>query len=375
MKVLCYCPSALDGTAYWRVAAPFGHLRKMAGDFSFTITEKIDHNQVLDHDVLLLQRPFLDEHVAAAQIAKLLGRKIWCDWDDDILGVPSNNGRVMVYQRDKHKDNVRKLAASADAVTVTCEALASRVRPWAKDKIIIVPNALDPLLTCPKPDTDRLAIRRIAWRGGDSHNEDLLDMGDAMCRVAQETEGDTMWHFVGFNPYWLLNGFPSESVKVHTWLNGVITYFRFIGQLAPSVLAVPLSDTPFNRAKSNISVLEAAWMGALPVAPKWLGGCDLPGVLLYENKAGFESALLAAARMPEDERRDRVAQLRATVARDWMLDTTNLLRALVLKRLTGKRTDTWANNSTAVTDAARAELHDVGDTLNEKVETPTLVQE
>ncbi len=333
MRVLAYCPSALDGTAYWRVVSPFGHLRTMAQDFEFTITEKVDHNQILSHDVLLLQRPFLDDHVAALHRAKVLGKRVWCEWDDDILGVPTNNGRVFVYQDEKHKNNVKQLAAHADVITVTCEVLAKRLRPWGGDKIVVVPNALDPGLTCPPVANDRLPVRRIGWRGGDSHNEDLMDLGDAMVRVAQETEGETMWHFIGFNPYFLLSGFPRESVKVHMWMGNVLTYLRFMAKLRPLVLAVPLSDTAFNRAKSSISVLEASWMGALPVAPKWLWGCDLPGVLTYTSKAEFEAQLLTAARMPEPERLARVAELQAAVKKEWTLDTANLLRALVLKRL------------------------------------------
>lgn len=332
-RVLGYCPSPLDGTAYWRVASPFAHLRKVAADFDFTIVDKCDTNKLLAHDVLLLQRPFTGDHVAAAQTAKLLGRKIWCDWDDDILDVPVNNGRYFVYQRESFKQNVRALARMADVVTTTNEELAKRFRAAGARNVVKIPNALDPLLTLGAADEDKIAVRRVAWRGGDSHNQDLLSMGAAFPRVAADFEGEVLWHFVGFNPHWLLNAFPAQSVHVHEWIGDVITYLRFMAQLRPSILAVPLIDDAFNRAKSNISVIEAAWMGAVPVVPAWLEGCDLPGVFTYKNDGDFERALREAASVSETELQQRLGALRDAVSKDWTLDSVNLARVFVLKRL------------------------------------------
>jgi hypothetical protein len=278
----------------------------------------------------------LDGHVAAMQVAKGLGRPVWCDWDDDILGVPSNNGRVFVYQDDKHKGNVKALCAGADVITATCEELASRFRPYAgkPSKVITIPNAIDPCLTLAPPNPDKLPVRRIAWRGGDSHNEDLLVLGGAFPRVAQEYEGRVLWPFIGFNPHWLLRDFPAETVTVNQWIGNVVAYLRFMGEMRPSFLAVPLADTKFNRAKSNISVLEAAWMGALPIAPRWLEGCALPGVLLYNDQNDFPDALRRACEMPEQERLERLADLRAAInASPYELRNANMQRALILKRL------------------------------------------
>ncbi len=338
MKVLAYCPTPLDGTAYWRAASPLAQLRRMASDFQFTIVDKVHTNLILEHDVLLLQRPFLDEHLVAMQTAHVLGRKVWCDWDDDILNVPINNGRVFTYQREKFKQNVRLLAQAADAVTVTCEHLAKVFRAAGCKAPFIVPNALDPTLELQPPDSDKLPVRRVVWRGGDSHNQDLLEMGKAFTSVAQELEGEVLWHFVGFNPYWLLGGFPAQSAIVHGWIGDVVTYFRFISNLRPSIMAVPLVDDAFNRCKSNISVIEAAWMGAVPVVPKWLEGCDLPGAVTYKDNADFERALRDAACMPSKELQQRRDAIRKSVMDGYGLDKINLLRALVLKRLTGRST-------------------------------------
>ncbi len=187
-------------------------------------------------------------------------------------------------------------------------------------------------------------MRIIAWRGGDSHNEDLLLMGDAFPRVAQEFDCEVLWHFIGYNPYWLLQGFPAETVTVHQWVGNTISYLRFMAKLRPSFLAVPLADTRFNRAKSNIAVLEAAWMGAVPIAPAWLEGCALDGVLTYTSKADFETRLREAAGMGEDERLDRLERLRKDIKQKYDLDLVNLVRALALKRLlNGKRVDTWTH--------------------------------
>lgn len=335
MRLLAWCPQPLDGTAYWRVASPLARLRQQVSDFHFTIVERADTNDVLAHDVLLLQRPFLDEHVAAMETAKALGRRVWCDWDDDIMDVPANNGRVFLYRSDKHQENVRQLARGADVVTVTCEELRRRFAPHAGARAMIVPNALDPTLSAGAADEDILPVRQIAWRGGDSHNEDLDRLGGAFPKVAREAEGRAIWHFVGMTPYQILNRFPAHSVYIHNWIGDVVSYFRFMARLRPSVLAVPLVDVPFNRKKSNICCIEAAWMGAVPVAPKWLEGCALPGVYIYEDDGDFERALREAALAPADELAQRLVLLRAAVAKDYGLDGVNMLRLAAMKRALG----------------------------------------
>lgn len=356
MRLLALCPSPLDGTAYWRVASPLARMRQQApGTFDFTITAGCDTNTILAHDAVLLQRPFVNEHVAVAQAARALGRPLWCDWDDDILDVPPNNGRVFIYQEPQHKKNVIELARLADVVTVTTQVLARKFQA-ARGKLdgtIVVPNALDPTLTLPPPDTERLPVRTIAWRGGDSHNEDLSVIGDAFPRVAQDIEGRALWHFIGFNPYWLVPKFPPRAVTVHHWLGDVLSYFRFIGTLRPTILAVPLCDTAFNRAKSNISVIEAAWLGALPVAPKWLEGAELPGVVTYDKDSDFERALREAATMDSREIMMRVDRLRDAVAKHFSLDRVNLLRALICKRLVPPSVEPAEDQSNAETEHPR----------------------
>lgn len=364
MRVLAFCPSPLDGTAYWRVASPLSLLRKRASDFQFTVVDKVNTNLILEHDILLLQRPCDDFHVNAMQTAQILGRPVWCDWDDDVVGVPPNNPRVFLYQQEKVHKNVRMLAAAADAVTVTCSALARKFKSLGAKEPVIVPNALDPTLELLPADEDKLKVRRVAWRGGDSHNQDLLAMGRGMPNVAADFEGEILWHYIGFNPYWLLNSFPAESVRVHQWIGDVVTYFRFMSQLRPDILAVPLVEDSFNKCKSNISAIEAAWMGAVPVVPKWLEGCDLPGAFVYEKDGDFEAALRSACEASDAELADRLSKLREAVADKYSLDGANLLRALVMKRLTGKRTDTWAGKrDTMLTKEQRAELESTGDTL------------
>lgn len=343
MRVLAWCPDPLDGTAYWRVASPLTRLRQQCSEFDCTIVARADTNDLLAHDVLLLQRPFLDEHVSAMEVAKALGRKVWCDWDDDILDVPANNGRMMIYQAERHKDNVRALAAAADVVTVTCEQLAKRFRAaGGAGKVIVIPNALDPTLAAGTPDPDVLpGARQIAWRGGDSHNEDLDMLGGAFPRVARDLDGLAVWHFVGMTPWKILNAFPPQSLFVHGWIGDVVSYLRFMTRLRPSVLAVPLARNAFNEKKSNIAVIEAAWMGAVPVAPRWLEGCDLPGVFTYDNDSAiagtltFEQALRAAASASPKELAQRLRDLRAAVAEHYALDKINMLRLFALKRALG----------------------------------------
>jgi hypothetical protein len=70
----------------------------------------------------------------------------------------------------------------------------------------------------------------------------------------------------------------------------VIDYFDNGMALAPSVMQVPLADTPFNRSKSNIAFIEGAYWGAICVVPEWW---EVPALSYKDNNEYYECLTLA----------------------------------------------------------------------------------
>jgi hypothetical protein len=64
----------------------------------------------------------------------------------------------------------------------------------------------------------------------------------------------------------------------------IIDYFKFFSELNPNIFIYTLKDTPFNRAKSNISWIEATYAGASVIAPEFLPEfANMPGVITYNE--------------------------------------------------------------------------------------------
>jgi hypothetical protein len=64
----------------------------------------------------------------------------------------------------------------------------------------------------------------------------------------------------------------------------IIDYFKFFNELNPNIFIYTLKDTQFNRAKSNISWIEATYAGAAVIAPSFLPEfANMPGVIAYNE--------------------------------------------------------------------------------------------
>jgi len=114
-------------------------------------------------------------------------------------------------------------------------------------------------------------------------------------------------------------------------------YMAAYGHLGPWVSVVPLEDTAFNRAKSNLAWIEATCAGALTLAPMWPDWLK-PGVFTYDGLKGglkpFDSALRVILSKFEDaEFQARVQASRDYIRENLLLDTVNARRWEIVNRL------------------------------------------
>jgi hypothetical protein len=166
----------------------------------------------------------------------------------------------------------------------------------------------------------------ILWRGGHSHIEDLMLHADSIIRFKKDNP-DWTFCFYGLNPFFLKKNMPYEYIP---FCDDLHTYFQSIQEIQPKIQMVALTDTVFNRAKSNISWIEGTFAGAVTVAPATLAEFNRPGVIPYEDLYG---GLRMAANMPDRKEQLRIS--REYIGNNLLLNHVNKQREALLRDLIG----------------------------------------
>lgn len=205
---------------------------------------------IMRADVVVLQRPFVQQSVHLAETVRAAGKRLIVEWDDDLSCVPAWN------PHHKHfvgcKTHLESIARLSDAVTVTTKALATSATEWGATDVRIVPNAIDDSWkTLPK-----LARRKIVcWRGSNTHSADL-EIARPWFQEAKAAGYEVA--IFGDAPAWAHELGTFRHFGVADYSN----YLTLLNSLAPEKMFVPLVDHPFNRAKSDIAAQECYLIGA-----------------------------------------------------------------------------------------------------------------
>jgi hypothetical protein len=285
-------PVINDATSFYRAAFPLGQLRQRCKNLNGLSIQSWSEATIRVSDGVFFQRPFQPEHRGALEMAIETGRRIWVDYDDFLLDIPTDNPTYRMYMRKEVQESVKWILANADIVTVSTQYLAGLYEPFCKN-IKVIPNAIDTDLKCVKNrGTPAGRNKIIAWRGSPTHQRDVFGFARAILHVSRdEVNKEWFWHFIGDNPWFVTDSMPHNQTFL-TQSMGPIEFFKHIQALQPSVFMVPLNDSQFNRAKSNIAWIEAAFAGAAAIVPNW-DGWQVPGALTYKNEEEFATHLYA----------------------------------------------------------------------------------
>lgn len=268
-----------DATSFYRGIGPLSRLKGV----EIFEPSYITWCELVQSDVLFMQRPITPQHVQVAEMAESIGLRIWIDYDDDIFSIPkSNPGHEMFTE--SMRVNALKLLKLSDVVTVSTDHLAEQLKKYAK-RIVVVPNAWDEtMFKMEQPDNED----RIAWRGGRSHDEDLIAFQHAMSEVAYK-HPNWNWRFFGGAPWFVENWFPRERCE-RVQSQDIIRFYRELKRWQAKIHIVPLVDNPFNRSKSNIAWIEATMAGSVVLAPNWPEWVR-PGIVNYSSADDFADKL------------------------------------------------------------------------------------
>lgn len=294
MNLAVNIPQINDATSFFRGAHPIAQLRETCSELHALQIASWAPSTLRMTDGLFCQRPFLTEHLEIILMAKDVGRKVWVDYDDYLLDVPTDNPTHMKYSTKENIENVKSILSQADIVTVSTEHLKKLYEPYNKN-IKVIPNALDVALKVVKERTVAERRKIIAWRGSQTHQRDVFTYATSIMKACKGPESkDWQWHFIGDRLWFLTDSMPHYQTFL-TKTMGAIEYLKHIQGIAPMAMQVPLHESEFNLCKSNIAWLEGCFAGAVTIGPDWKEW-RVPGVLHYSNPEEYLDCLNAVLR-------------------------------------------------------------------------------
>lgn len=213
------------------------------------------------------------------------GFKICVDIDDHWI-LDEHHILYQTYINDRFAERQIAQLKDADVITCTHERLAIEIKPYNQN-VHILPNAI------PKQgqfDIERTAspFTRLFWQGSDTHREDVnllqrpVEILAPLCRkikmvMAGYAEDHDNWHKMVMD----YTGKAKHQYKLIPFAN-VNEYYAAYQDA--DVCLIPLLNTPFNRYKSNLKILEAANLSLPCIVSDVHPYKEMP--VLYCNGAG-----------------------------------------------------------------------------------------
>ena len=329
MKILALSPLAYDATSYYRAFGVFPNLRKKIPDLvvePYMGAGRRTWAELLQYDVLFMQRPAHPDWLKLAQYCKGIGLKVWVDYDDNLFDLPPYN-RVSDTYTPQVKKTMLEIMRVANVVTVSTEAIKTYFNKIGVDNVVVIPNALNTDLTpmaaaYNEPDP----TEQFVWRGSETHVADCAFFADVMGDSIERRE-KTFWSFLGYNPWQVTINFPPTKWK-YSIPEDIMVYIDNLKKIKGQLMHVPLVEDGLNICKSNIAWIEATTAGMVTLAPDW-HEWQKPGVLNYTSIENYGERLM----MPLDGSKLRWEASRDYIMENLTLDKVNEQRVTILNNL------------------------------------------
>lgn len=230
------------------------------GVFGVREWDGTDH---FDLDVIVMQRVMFGDVIAKMPQAKANGQILVNDVDDWYWGLsPANRAFAASHPKQNPVENItfyKGIIGKSDVVTVSTPYLAERLRQWVRCPIEILPNTVDLTKFQPRPPTDA-TVPLVGWVGSTAHRSGDLNEVRGVLNTMFE-KGKIRLHHSGDHP-----NHESFAAAIGTHPKIVSTLPLLPPADYPKAFVfdvgiVPLTNMPFNRAKSGIKGLEYAASG------------------------------------------------------------------------------------------------------------------
>ena len=219
--------------------------------------------EVKEVDVVYMQRLMHEGLLTHVPEAIANGQKVINDLDDWYWGLdPSNGAWAPNHPKVNPGENTnhyRGVLARSSAVTVSTPYLADRIKSFVRCPIIVVPNTVDVSRFSFREPTDTHQPL-VGWVGSTAHrSRDIETVSGvlkpmALCGQTKLYHGG---HHESAPSFASKLGIAEEYVRTE----GMRSAKDYPELMQMDIGIVPLSNTPFNKAKSDIKGLEYASAG------------------------------------------------------------------------------------------------------------------
>lgn len=252
-----------SGPSYHRIIAPL----LLMQDVDVYLTNSITEADIIKGcDVLVYNRILPDElYQQIKEWKPRYGFSICVDVDD-YWHLDEHHILFREYVDKQFAANQIKHIEQADIVTVTHSSLYEAVRPH-NSNVYILPNAI------PKKgqftiEREPHYLTRIFWQGSITHRRDIEILERPIDRL-KDIAGKIKMVMAGYHhnePEWHLmaRSYTANFMHQYKLIPGTNVSMYYDAYREADICLVPLVNSPFNRMKSNLKVLEAANLG-LPV--------------------------------------------------------------------------------------------------------------
>jgi len=256
-KVLTYLLDKRDTTSFWR-GTPMRHFNNKEFEvIDVSDLKAFDWTVFYGVDIFWMQRPFGMEHAQVLTAAKNMGCKIILEYDDDLTCVDMYNPTHRLYK--ENQATLKICLSLADEVWVSTQSIGESFVSMTSN-IYVIPNSHNDYLfkVGNKKEFDPHG-KACYYRGGASHQADVNSMANKILEVVNANP-DWTFAFMG-DRYYFLEMNTGDNYHIVPGMT-IMEYFKYIHQENPQLFIFPLCDTKFNRGKSNISWLEATYVGS-----------------------------------------------------------------------------------------------------------------
>lgn len=259
-KVSYFSLSPTDSTSFYRTSGVLPFIKH--DDFILEDISKKEVNwaTLIDTDILILQRPFVESHVDFIKLAKDIGIKIILDYDDLLTAIDELNPAYDLYHSNQFC--LKMCISLADEIWVSTIAIKEAFSEWNKN-IYVIPNSHNNHLFALNKKRKFSGKKKILWRGSPTHKSDIYEVADEIVNLVNDNK-DWNFEFIG-DRFTYLEQRCGNNMVLRTHMS-LMQYFKHIHKLNPSITFFPLANTPMNEAKSNISYLESVYCGSAFVA-------------------------------------------------------------------------------------------------------------
>lgn len=272
MKIAAFT-SERFGSSHYRVFDPLRELVRRGHEGLLTLESIELTPAVASCDVAYLHRYQDAGTQRALRRLRAAGLPVVWDHDDNIAAAPER--RRGALQAQEASSGIAAMAQLADVVTTTNELLAEQYRAAGATRVHIVPNYLPEHFSKLRRTTTSGALR-IGWIAWADHQRDWNELGlrhTARRLLAEHAD------------LWIESVGPIDLGIDHKRYirTGPVAFSQLAAKMAAfDVGLAVISDTPFNRGRSDIKVKEYAALGV-----PWLASAAGPYLGLGERQGGL----------------------------------------------------------------------------------------